>query len=253
MRLPAPARAHHHRGRQRAVHHADDEHPGAAPGRRVRRDAAAVPSAPGQLDVHAVDAGRAVGGTTDAGHHRRQSRVQRGRRSPSRCSTATRSTPRPRSPTSASRRAGPGEGIVTLRAHRPQPARRRRRDRVAKDHGAQASTEARSPDGARPDRARLAVLPGRPTRAVREGRCRSRRRDPRPRGRRGGQGPGGRPRRADRHPAGSGVAPWCGSTRSRHRGPRARPRGAGAHRLHDRDAGQDRVRRAGRVAGAAAT
>ena len=56
--LPAPARAHGDRGRQRAVLVADDEHAGAAPGRRVLGDAA-VRAAPDELDVDARDDGRA--------------------------------------------------------------------------------------------------------------------------------------------------------------------------------------------------
>ncbi len=58
----------------------------------------------------------------------------------------------------------PGEGIVTLRPHRAQPARRHRGDGVAKDHGAQAACggELMALDR---ERTRLAVLPGRPSRS----------------------------------------------------------------------------------------
>lgn len=57
---------------------------------------------------------------------------------PSRFSTATRSTPKRRSPRSAHPRAARGRHRH-VRAHRAQPARRRRRDSVAQDHGAHAS------------------------------------------------------------------------------------------------------------------
>ena len=74
--VPAPPGPHHHRGRQRAVHHAHDEHPGAAPRRRVLRRPAAVQPAAGEFDVHAVDAGRFVGGAADAGDDRGQPRLR---------------------------------------------------------------------------------------------------------------------------------------------------------------------------------
>ena len=54
--------------------------------------------------------------------------LQRHRVPARRCSTATRSTPRPRSSTKRLSASRPGQGIVTLRAHRPQPGRRRGRD-----------------------------------------------------------------------------------------------------------------------------
>ena len=94
--VPAPPRPHHHRGRQRAVHHHDDEPAVAAPRCRLRRGAAVRPAA-GELDVHAVDAGRGLGRAAHPGHARRQSRVRRDRASRGRCSTATRCTPRPSS------------------------------------------------------------------------------------------------------------------------------------------------------------
>ena len=145
--LPAPARTDHHRGRQRAVHDVDHEHPGAAPGCGVRRRVAAVQPAAGQLDVHVLDAGRAVGRAADPGHDRgnlgfsevafpkplfhgdtlyAETLVIDKRESKSR----------------------PGRGHRDVRAHRSQSARRRRGHRDAKDHGAHASRRAR-PDGAR--------------------------------------------------------------------------------------------------------
>ena len=58
----------------------------------------------------------------------------------------------------------PGEGIVTFVSHRPQPARRRRGHRVAKDDGAQAPRP-RRPDGAdRPGPAWLFCPADRPER-----------------------------------------------------------------------------------------
>ena len=105
----------------------------------------------------------------------------------------------------------PGEGIVTFahtgrNQHGDVVATASRKTMVRKrpDEEAVVALDA--------DRARLAVLPGRPPGAVREGRGGSRCGDPRPRGRCRGEGPGGGARSADRHPAGPRRAPSCGST-----------------------------------------
>ena len=85
----------------------------------------------------------------------------------------------------------PGEGIVTF-AH---TGRNQHGDVVAtasRKTMVRKRPAERGRDGARTDRARLAVLPGRPPGTIREGRCRSRRGDPGPRGRRRGQGQAGR-------------------------------------------------------------
>ncbi len=60
-------RADDHRGRQRLLHHAHDEHPGAASRRCLLGCLGAVPPTVGQLDVHAVHARRAVRRSADAG------------------------------------------------------------------------------------------------------------------------------------------------------------------------------------------
>ena len=169
-------------------------------------------------------------GAAHPGHHRREPRLPRGRvpaagvprRHALRRDRGARARPSA-SPARPGRR-DPG-------AHRPQPARRRRRGR--RRASMLVRMRAGRDGGARErdlPRARPAVLPRRPPRPVREGRRARRRRDPRPRGRASPPTTSRRARRALHRDPARPAAHDRPDQPGRHRRAERRPRRAGRHR-----------------------